>query len=102
VELGAVADQVDAGGGRGDPLLQEPAAQEGVDEGALAGVELAGDDEQEELVELARRALEGRLVLGRGVEAGERPAQLGEQPPVLGEQLVLSAVEDAPQHRRGP
>ena len=43
-----------------------------VDERALAGVELADDDEQEQLVELFDRAVERTLLIRRGVVSGER------------------------------
>ena len=52
--------------GRGrDPFLQHRLADEGVDERALAGIELADDDEEKELVELADRRASARLVGGR-------------------------------------
>ncbi len=101
-DRGAVFDDVDVGGGGGDPLLQDLAPQQRVDEGALAGVELAGDDEQEELVELQRRPLEGRLVLRRGVEARQRLPQIAEQTTVFGQKLVLISIENAPQHGLPP
>ena len=94
----AMLEDVDVGGGGGDPLLQDLAPQEGIDEGAFAGVELAGHHEQEELVELEGRPLEGGLVLGRGVEAREGLLQIGHQPAVLRQQLVLIPIENAPQH----
>jgi hypothetical protein len=94
----AVLDDVDVGGGGGDPLLEDLAPQEGVDEGALAGVELAGDHEEEELVELERRTLESLLVVGRGVEPGQGLLQIGDQPAVFRQQLVLVPVENSPQH----
>ena len=97
-DRGAVLDDVDVGGGGGDPLLEDLAPQQSVDEGALAGVELAGDHEEEELVELERRPLEGRLVLARRVEPHQGLLEVAEQPPVLGQQLVLIPIENAPQH----
>src|SRR4029077_1041396 len=84
--------------GGGDPLFEDLAPQQGVDEGALAGVELAGDDEQEQLVELLGRPREGRPGLGRGVDPRQRLPQVAEQPAVLGQQLVLILIENAPQH----
>ena len=98
----AVLDDVDAGGGGGDPLFEHPASQEGVDEGALAGVELAGDDQEEQLVELQGGPLEGLLVLGRGVEPRQGLLEVGQQPAVLRQQLVLIFVEDTPQHGGPP
>ncbi len=98
-DLGAVLDEVDAGGGRGDPLFEDLAAEQGVDEGALAGVELAGDDEEEELVELPGGPLEGLLVLGRGVEPRQCLPESCHQPAVLGQQLLFLLFEDPPQHR---
>jgi len=54
---------MDRAGGRRDPLLQQAGAEQGVDERALARVELAHHDEEEELLELPNRPLESRLVL---------------------------------------
>ena len=53
------------------PLERDPAADDRVDERALAGVEFADDDEQEQLVELLDRLLERPLLVGGGVEAHE-------------------------------
>ena len=49
----AVADEVNLRGRRRHAFVEDRAAEQRVDERALAGVELADDDEEEELVELA-------------------------------------------------
>ena len=71
----AVLQHVDLRGGRRHALPATLLPDERVDEGALAGVELADDDQQEELVELLDRSLERGLMLGRGVEPHQRGAQ---------------------------
>ena len=72
---GAVSKDVDLGRRGGDPFLEDAAASQRVDERALAGVELADDHEEKELVELRDRLLECALVLGSGVEPHEGRAQ---------------------------
>jgi hypothetical protein len=96
----AVAEQVDAGGRRRHSLLEHGAAEEGVDEGALAGVELADDDEQEELVELTDRLGERRAVVGLGLDASEGNLQLGKGAAFLDEQSFLVVAEQAGRHGR--
>jgi hypothetical protein len=63
VDGGSVLEQADARRRRGDPLLQHALPEEGVDERALARVELAHHHEEEELVELPERAQEMFLVV---------------------------------------
>ena len=74
----AVLQHVDLRRGRRDPFGDHLAAEQRVDEGALAGVELADDDQEEELVELLDRAVERLLVLRRRVEPGQRRPQAGQ------------------------
>ena len=62
---------------------------ERVDERALAGVELADDHQQEELVELLDRPLEGSLLFRRGVELERARRRRREHPPLLFQQFVL-------------
>ena len=57
---------------RRDAFLEHARAEEGIDEGALPGVELADDDEQEELVELPRGVGEGLRVGRCGRDRRER------------------------------
>ena len=66
-----------------------------VDEGALAGVELADDDEQEQLVELLDRALERRHVLVAGAEAHEARPQVVEDAPLLADHFLLSRIDES-------
>ena len=60
---------------RRDALFEDARADEGIDEGALAGVELADDHEEKQPIELRDRPLERRAVVGGDVEAGERELQ---------------------------
>ena len=48
---------------RRDAFFHQRLADEGVDEGAFPGVELADDDEEKELVELGNRLVEGLLLI---------------------------------------
>ena len=57
------------------PSSSNAQAEEGVDERALARVELAHHHEEEQLVELAQRALEGVLVLRLHVQTGQHRAR---------------------------
>ena len=82
LQLLAVAQQVDPRGGGRDPFVEHLVPEQGVDEGALAGVELAGDDQQKQLVELRGRLLQRRLILRRRIEPRQRLAQLRQQPAV--------------------
>ena len=75
----AVLQEVNLRGRRRHAFLQDGLSGQGVDEGALAGVEFADDHEQEEFVELADGRGERRLVLLARAEARQRIAQLGEQ-----------------------
>jgi hypothetical protein len=72
----SVLQELDPGGGRGDPFLEDLLPEESVDHGALAGVELAHHHQQEELVELGDRAPERLLLV-----LGER--SFGPDPPRL-------------------
>ncbi len=45
-------EQVDASGGGRDSLLQNRLAQQRVDKGTLARIELTDDDQQEQLIKL--------------------------------------------------
>ena len=69
-------------------------ADQGVDEGGLAGVELADDDEQEERRQLLGRALHRLPVfLGGGVAAKDVGEALQEGQ-LLGDQLLLARGEE--------
>ena len=83
----AVANQLDARGGRRHAFLEHALAEQRVDERALAGVELADDDEQEELVELTHRGRERREVRGGGRQRDQQVAQPAE---------VLAHVDELP------
>lgn len=74
----AVLEQLDAGGGRGDAFLEDAFSEQGVDKGALAGIKLADDDQQEEVLELAEGHADHGVVFGRGVRARQRGLQVAE------------------------
>ena len=110
----AVAEQVDHGGGRRDPLRHHLGADQGVDEGRFAGVELADDHQEEERRELLDRLAEGILVLIRGRILGQDDVEaledrrlfgkeivllLGQQAAVAGLAFAAAAAEDASDHR---
>ena len=58
----AVSQHLDLCRRRRDPFCEDRLAEQRVDERALPGVELADDDQQEQLVELADRRGERRLI----------------------------------------
>ena len=77
--LGAVLEDAHPRGGRRDAFLENPRAQQRVDEGALARVELAHHDEQEGKRELLARSGE-RLARGvRNAEPLEARGDLGDE-----------------------
>ena len=93
--MSSIAHRRDLRGRRRDPLLHPPLAGERVDERALAGVELADDDEQEQLVELFDGALERRHVVVAGAEADQAGAQFVEDAPLFAHHFLLSWIENA-------
>ena len=95
--LGSVHQHVHARGGRRGALLQHPLADQRVDEGALAGIELADHDQQEQLVEAADRLGQRVLIGGLGPGARQRALQAAEALALVGEQRVVIRGEDARQ-----
>jgi len=71
-----VPQQLHVGGRGGHPLLEDAFPEQRVDERALARVELADDDEQEEVVELLQRLPQRGVVVGLRVGARQRAEQL--------------------------
>ena len=94
-DLRVVADDGDARGGGGDALGEDVEADQHVEDGALAGVELAHHDEQEELVEVGDGAVERRLVGGARAVALLGVAQIEEKGALVGEQGLGGVVEEA-------
>ena len=78
----AVLEHGDDGSRRRDAFLHQRLADERVDERALAGVELADDDQQEQLVELRDGLVERFLLVGAGVDPRQRGAQARSAAPV--------------------
>ena len=95
VGLVAVAQEGDAVGGGRHALGHHGVAEQGVNEARLAGVELAGHHEQEQLVEVGERVAQGARVAGGnvGAEARERRVELGEQRAQRVEQRLLPLGE---------
>ena len=69
--LFAPLDQRDARGGGSGAFSQDLLAEQGVDQGALAGVELTGDDDQEEFVQLQDGFLQAVQGFARQIELGQ-------------------------------
>ena len=68
-DLIAMAQEVNANGRRRGAFLKQLLPEQRVDERRLAGVELAHDHQQKELVELPARLIQPRRVLPAGLEA---------------------------------
>ena len=86
-----------SGRGRG-ALFDQFLACQRVDEGALAGVELADDDDEKELVEAARRFRQGVLPSCLDVEPGEKPLQPGHRIAHFPQQGLMIRRQYAGQH----
>ena len=97
----AVAEDGDRPRRRQVPHREQLVAEERVDEGALPGVVLAGDDEEKELVHLVDQRGEPIEIRARAVGAGERVAHLEHQPALLRHELGLLAGEDLVHESRG-
>jgi hypothetical protein len=75
----AVLQHLNLVGRRCHTFLQQGLSDESVDESAFSRVELADDDEDEQLVKLAHRRGQGGLVTARRAELGQRVAEAREQ-----------------------
>ena len=91
----AVPQHVNLSGRGSDAFLQHAIAGECVDERALPRVELADDDQEEELVELADRRRQGCGIVWRCAEPGQRFAKLAEEVTRLGKLPLQRRVENA-------
>ena len=89
-----MVQDADLGRGGGHALGQKALAQHGVDERRLAAVELADDDQQEELVELLERALERSLILWGDLKAGQGQLKALQRLFFVLQELRLFAVQD--------
>ena len=96
--LRAPLDEGHARGGRRNALGQHLLAEQGIDQRGLAGVELADDDQQEQLVELQDRLLERVEGLTRHVERAERGARVGERGFLFAQELCLRFGQDGLEH----
>ena len=75
----AMDQQMDLSRGGRDPFFKDRIPKQRVDEGALAGIELAHHHEEEELVELPHGRSERRLVRRGRAEFGQRIPDRGQQ-----------------------
>ena len=71
--------QVDLSRGGRDAFFEHLMPEQRIDERAFSGIELADDHEQEELVELTHRRVEGRLIRRSGAEIRQRLPDGGQQ-----------------------
>ena len=92
---GTVADEVNVRGRRRDAFVEHARAEQGVDERALAGVELADDDEEEELVELPHRLGERGGVWTGGGHGRELDLQVGQQAACVRQLAIGLLTQDA-------
>jgi hypothetical protein len=107
-DLGAVAEEVDPVGGGCDPFREHAFPQQGVDEARLAGVELAGHDEEKQSGELIARLAEAPEVVGIDVaaKAGERRREALEQLLFAASEVLFpvrqdrAAAQQSPDHDR--
>ena len=76
--LFAPFDQCDARGGGGGALGQDLLSEQGVDQGALAGVELAGDDDQKKFIQLQDGLLQAVEGFARQIEPGQGQLEPGQ------------------------
>ena len=87
------------------PSVATGLADQRVDHRRLAGVELADDDQQEQLIQGARGLPQDPQVVGRGIEAGQRLAQIVEQRPLRADQgtpPLVQHLDRARDHHRCP
>ena len=64
------------GGSRGDAFFEQPLAQNGVDKGALPGIELADHHQQKQLIQLLNGATERGLVFFRRAQFSQNDLQV--------------------------
>ena len=83
----------DLGRGGRDPLLQQALPQEGVDQGAFAGVELTDDHQQEEFIQLLDGLTQRLPVFVRGAELHQGDPQIVQELALRFEQFFLLLVE---------
>ena len=97
-ELRTVGEQLYAACRRRGAFVEHLAADERVDEAALAGIELADDDDEEELVEAPDRLGQGILIGGPAVEPRERALETSETLALLGEKRLVIRCQNAREH----
>jgi hypothetical protein len=100
VEHGAVLNvtvpkELDVCGGGRDPLFQKFLPEERVDHGTLARIELAHNDNQEELVKLLDGVTQRLLIFWIRPKLDQGNPQVAKQLALLLEQILLSLVQDA-------
>ncbi len=88
----AVLDEMDGRRGGGDAFDQETPAQQRVDERGFAGVELAHDDQQKQLVQLQQPAIQHRQIVGGGFQDGQRQAKAQQLAPLGSNKFFFGRV----------
>ena len=97
--VGLAPDQkVDLGGGRGHPFFEETTPEQGVDHRRLAGVELADDDDEKELIELTDGVGQGAAVAGVDLTALEHRGDLGQEGALVADEILLLRSQNCVQH----
>ena len=76
-------------GRRRHPFLEDRRAEQGVDERALAGVELADDDQQEQFVELTDRLRERGLSFLGGARTRQHHLEIAQDATLVSQQPFL-------------
>ena len=96
-----VSQDLHLGGRRRDALGQDALAEQRVDHGALARVELSDDHQQEEVLELLKRRLQRLLVLAFGGGPHERGVQIVQGGADVADRFVLLRAQDAARFGHG-
>src|SRR5438105_12468173 len=89
----AVRQHVNVGGRWRDTFFEQGPAQQRVDKGAFAGVELADHDEQEHLVELVDGLLERVLRVRGEAEISYEELQIAENSASGRDELALTVID---------
>ena len=102
VRLISVAQHLNLSGRGGDTFGQHPLAQQGVDEGGLAGVEFSNHHQQEELLKLTQGLLQQRHIRGRGIQPHQREPQPFQLQSLFFENRILFLAQQFAQQQIPP
>ena len=89
----AVREDVNVGGRWRDTFFENGPSQQRVDKGAFARIELADHDQQEHLVELVDRLLEGVLRVRGETEISYKELQIAENSASGCDELALTVID---------